>query len=112
MALQDASGESLGGSQYVGLPTKAVLSQTFCGSYAYTWTEILQEQPYNPFLADTWSARIILYALLLGCMPFDATNLLCQTQRPPVFPQRQPPKGAKHLELPCSFGAPLTSGSC
>ncbi|XP_040984461.1 testis-specific serine/threonine-protein kinase 4-like [Aquila chrysaetos chrysaetos] len=33
---------------------------------AYAWTKILQEQPYNPVLADTWSAGVILYAPLLG----------------------------------------------
>lgn len=72
-----------------GLPTKAVLSQTFCGSYVYACPEILQAQPYDHFLADTWSAGVILYALLLGCMPSDASHLrrlLHQTQRPPVFP--------------------------
>ncbi|XP_010135214.1 PREDICTED: testis-specific serine/threonine-protein kinase 4-like, partial [Buceros rhinoceros silvestris] len=48
---------------------KAVLSQTFCRSCAYTCPKILKVLP--------------LYALLLDCMPFDATNLwhlIYQTQ--------------------------------
>ncbi|KAM7118494.1 testis-specific serine/threonine-protein kinase 4-like [Ciconia maguari] len=79
----------LGASRHARLPAKAALSQTFCGSYAYACPEILQAQPYDPFLADTWSASVILHALLLGCMPWDATNLqhlLRETQRPPAFP--------------------------
>ncbi|XP_010576166.1 PREDICTED: testis-specific serine/threonine-protein kinase 4-like [Haliaeetus leucocephalus] len=87
VALQDASGESLGASQHVGLPAKAVLSQTFCCSYVYAWAEILQAQPYNPFLADIWSARVILYALLLGWMPFDVPDPAA-----PCLPPKAAPK--------------------
>ncbi|XP_059688916.1 testis-specific serine/threonine-protein kinase 4-like [Gavia stellata] len=86
LALQEASGESRRASPHAGLPAKAALSQTFCGSYAHACPEILQAQPYSPFLADTWSTGVILYALLLGCIPFDATNLRCllhQAQQPP-----------------------------
>ncbi|KAM9240184.1 testis-specific serine/threonine-protein kinase 4-like [Leptosomus discolor] len=71
------------------LPIKAVLSQTFCRFCAYACPKTLQVLPYDPFLTDTWSARVILYALLLGCMPFNATtvrHLLCQIQQHPVLP--------------------------
>ncbi|XP_050749006.1 LOW QUALITY PROTEIN: testis-specific serine/threonine-protein kinase 4-like [Gymnogyps californianus] len=58
-------------SPHAGLPAKAVLSRTFCGSYAYTCPKILQVQPYNPFLAGTWSTGVVLYALLpaFPCLP-------------------------------------------
>uniref|UniRef100_A0A8B9Q7P5 non-specific serine/threonine protein kinase n=1 Tax=Apteryx owenii TaxID=8824 RepID=A0A8B9Q7P5_APTOW len=90
-----------------GLPrrvsTREALSQTFCGSYAYACPRILQAQAYDPFLADTWSAGVILCALLLGCLPFDNTNLqrlLQQIQRPPVFPSWQPlPQDCKDVIL-------------
>ncbi|XP_009985538.1 PREDICTED: testis-specific serine/threonine-protein kinase 4-like, partial [Tauraco erythrolophus] len=73
--------------------TSVVLSQSFCGSYTYTCPEILQTQPYNPFLADTCSVSVILYALLLGCMPFHASNLQClphQTSGPSSSPEGSP----------------------
>ncbi|XP_075353586.1 testis-specific serine/threonine-protein kinase 4-like [Mycteria americana] len=59
----------LGASRHARLPAKAALSQAFCGSYAYACPEILQAQPYDPFPADTWSAGVTLYALLLAACP-------------------------------------------
>jgi len=52
------------------------LSQTFCGSTAYTAPEVLKASGgYNAFLADTWSCGIILFILLTGSMPFNKSNL-------------------------------------
>ncbi|NXE54929.1 TSSK4 kinase, partial [Casuarius casuarius] len=93
VAPEDANRESLGASMSAGAPARQALSQTFCGSYAYACPGILQAQAYDPFLADTWSAGVILYALLLGRLPFDDTNLwhlLQQIQQPPIFPSWQP----------------------
>ncbi|XP_068792631.1 testis-specific serine/threonine-protein kinase 4 [Struthio camelus] len=103
VALEEANGESLGASTSGGVPAGGVLSQTFCGSYAYACPRILQAQAYDPFLADTWSAGVILYALLLGRLPFDDTNLrrlLQQIQQPLVFPSWQPlPQDCKDVIL-------------
>ena len=52
------------------------LSQTFCGSTAYTAPEVLTASGgYNAFLSDTWSCGIILFILLTGSMPFNKSNL-------------------------------------
>ena len=52
------------------------LSQTYCGSTAYTAPEILTANGgYNAFLSDTWSCGIILFILLTGSMPFNKSNL-------------------------------------
>ena len=52
------------------------LSQTYCGSTAYTAPEVLRaNDSYNAFLSDTWSCGVILFILLTGAMPFNKTNL-------------------------------------
>ncbi|KAJ7419297.1 Testis-specific serine/threonine-protein kinase 4 [Willisornis vidua] len=85
--LQHVSEESL------GLPAKTAPSQTFRQSYAYVCPEILQEKTCDLFLANTWSAEVILFSRLHNYICCDATSLqhiLHQTQKSPVFPQRQP----------------------
>lgn len=65
------------------------LSQTYCGSFAYSCPEILRGLPYNPFLSDTWSMGVILYTLIVAHLPFDDTNLkklLRGTQKEVTFP--------------------------
>jgi len=53
------------------------LSQTYCGSTAYTAPEILEATSlYDPRQSDTWSCGIILYTLLAGTMPFTKNQLL------------------------------------
>ncbi|KAM8809279.1 testis-specific serine/threonine-protein kinase 4-like [Eudromia elegans] len=88
MALDEVNENSLVASASDLGSTEKTLSQTFCGSYAYACLEILQAQPYDPYLADTWSAGVILYAMLLGELPFDDTNLWRlqkQIQQPPIL---------------------------
>lgn len=43
---------------------------TRCGSEEYAAPEIVQSLGYDGRLTDTWSFGIILYALLVGYLPF------------------------------------------
>lgn len=66
-----------------------VLSETFCGSYAYASPEILKGIAYDPLLSDVWSMGVVLYAIVFGKLPFDDTNynkLVKQVQSKLKFP--------------------------
>lgn len=68
---------------------RTILSETYCGSYAYAPPEILRGIPYDAMLGDIWSMGVILYTMMFGRLPYDDTNhkvLLNQVQRPPGFP--------------------------
>ena len=41
------------------------------GSLCYACPEIIDEQPYNPELADVYSLGVILYVLICGYLPFS-----------------------------------------
>lgn len=78
-----------GSSSYCRTSILSHLSQTYCGSFAYSCPEILRGLPYNPFLSDTWSMGVILYTLVVAHLPFDDTNLkklLRGTQKEVTFP--------------------------
>jgi serine/threonine-protein kinase HSL1 (negative regulator of Swe1 kinase) len=47
------------------------LLRTACGSPYYASPEILSLVPYDGALADIWSLGVILFALLVGKMPFE-----------------------------------------
>ncbi|KAK0168888.1 hypothetical protein PV327_002650 [Microctonus hyperodae] len=70
-----------------GIP---LLSETYCGSYAYASPEILRGIPYQPQLSDIWSVGIVLYAMVYGRLPFDdkhLAQLLKQVQSKVTFPK-------------------------
>ncbi|KAI8092738.1 kinase-like domain-containing protein [Halteromyces radiatus] len=54
-------------------PEKPLLS-TRCGSEEYAAPEIVQGIGYDGRLTDTWATGVILYALLVGYLPFSARD--------------------------------------
>lgn len=49
--------------------------ETCCGSPAYAAPELISGHVYSGPAVDVWSAGIILYALLVGQLPFDDENM-------------------------------------
>lgn len=46
-----------------------------CGTPAYIAPEIISESGYSGFSVDIWSLGVLLYAMLIGTVPFKATNM-------------------------------------
>ena len=51
------------------------LMKTACGSPYYAAPEIVGERKYEGTSVDIWSAGVILYALVIGSLPFDDDNI-------------------------------------
>lgn len=85
-----------------------VLSETYCGSYAYAPPEILCGVPYDAQKADIWSAGVVLFTMVFGRLPFDDSNhrnLIKQVQSKVNFPSEPVvSEDCKHLisDILCS----------
>ena len=67
------------------------LLETYCGSYAYAAPEVIMGDPYIGEAADIWSMGVILYAMVVGRLPFkdsDVKSLLSQISTNLCFPTR------------------------
>ncbi|XP_041376525.1 testis-specific serine/threonine-protein kinase 4-like [Gigantopelta aegis] len=68
-----------------------MMSETYCGSFAYAAPEILKGTPYDAFLSDVWSMGVVLFTMVFGKLPFDDSNhakLLKMVQSRVVFPAK------------------------
>lgn len=96
-------------SNMIPADDEAILSKTFCGSYAYASPEILRAIPYDPFKSDIWATGVVLYAMVIGRLPFSGNNTsetLKRMNAKLVFP-RTPETSGKCKSLIAHILAPL-----
>jgi serine/threonine protein kinase len=86
------------------------MMKTICGSVHYMAPEILEEQPYDGTKADIWSLGIIIYAMTLNQLPWNAEDnaaLVREIIRGSIaYPLNMPPEVARMVQM-CTKRNPL-----
>ncbi|KAJ7991731.1 hypothetical protein DPEC_G00286920 [Dallia pectoralis] len=77
---------------YIG---RSSMMNTFCGSVSYTAPEILLCRKYSGEQADLWSLGVILYAMVMGKLPYH---------------EKHPRKLVQLIQKELPFHQPISSG--
>ena len=67
------------------------LLQTACGSPHYAAPEIIMGKEYDGRFSDIWSCGVILFALLVGYLPFDDDDLVSVLEKVKLAKYKVPP---------------------
>ena len=62
------------GFSYSSFYTQGKKMNDSYGSLCYACPEIIQNEHYNPELADVWSLGVVLYVMICGYLPFSEDN--------------------------------------
>ncbi|XP_054165364.1 serine/threonine-protein kinase BRSK2-like isoform X2 [Oppia nitens] len=75
LLLDDKNNIKIADFGMASLQMEGSMLETSCGSPHYASPEIIRGEKYDGRQADVWSVGVILYALLVGALPFDDDNL-------------------------------------
>ena len=75
LLLDDKNNIKIADFGMASLQVEGSMLETSCGSPHYACPEVIRGEKYDGRRADVWSCGVILYALLVGALPFDDDNL-------------------------------------
>ncbi|XP_046460817.1 serine/threonine-protein kinase BRSK2-like [Daphnia pulex] len=75
LLLDDKNNIKIADFGMASLQPEGSMLETSCGSPHYACPEVIRGEKYDGRRADVWSCGVILYALLVGALPFDDDNL-------------------------------------